>query len=327
MMKKSDRLRLNAALDKALAPPKQKRGLPADVLDDFDDRQALGSQPAIAAPSDSVAPPKISPQPLRNGGAAKSVAPPLFAAPPASVMAPNTPHTRVPNEIFDRVMPSLSPLAQVVLWRLYRLSAGFGNTHCRVSIAKLAQNTGIRPTQLRVHIKALEIRGLLRRLNVDLSNRNQHERGIEFEVLLPRLAPTESEAPSKSVGASEIVAPTESEPNKETHKETHTNTGAAARARPVVGVGSRFGLQECRRYAEHLKASGQGITNPGGFATKIHRSGEADELIAAFLEPVEAAKAVDASRCPDCHGTGFYEPGGAGKGVARCTHAKLQQGA
>lgn len=191
-------------------------------------------------------------------------------------------------------------------------------------MAKLAQTTGIRPTQLRVHIKTLEVRGLLKRLNVDLSNRNQHERGIEFEVLLPRLAPTESVAPSKSVGGSDSAAPTESEPNKETHKETHTNTGADAGVQNLVGVGSRFNLRECRRYAEHLKASGQGITNPGGYATKIHRSGEADELIAAFLAPVETAKAVDASLCPDCRGTGFYEPGGAGKGVARCTHAKLQ---
>ncbi len=29
--------------------------------------------------------------------------------------------------------------------------------------------------------------------------------------------------------------------------------------------------------------------------------------------------------CPDCHGTGFYEPGGAGKGVAKCKHEKLRK--
>jgi len=91
-----------------------------------------------------------------------------------------------------------------------------------------------------------------------------------------------------------------------------------------VGVGSRFSLAECRRYAEHLNSTGQGITNPGGYATKIHRSGEADDLIAAFLEPAESTKLIDTSQCPDCHGTGFWEPGGAGKGVAKCKHERLR---
>jgi hypothetical protein len=35
-------------------------------------------------------------------------------------------------------------------------------------------------------------------------------------------------------------------------------------------------------------------------------------------------KGVDASRCPDCMGTGFYYPGGKEKGVARCEHKRLK---
>jgi len=77
------------------------------------------------------------------------------------------------------------------------------------------------------------------------------------------------------------------------------------------------------RFAEHLRSTGQGINNPGGYATKIYRSGEADELIAAFLAPTETAPKIDARRCPDCRGTGFYEPGGVGAGVAKCRHEKL----
>ncbi len=112
-----------------------------------------------------------------------------------------------------------------------------------------------------------------------------------------------------------IRTPSPREPNKETHiKETHTN-------RNDVRVGSRFTLQECRKYAESLR--GEGITNPGGYATRLHRSGEADELIATFLAPPKDSNAVDASDCPDCRGTGFYEPGGAGKGVAKCKHERL----
>jgi hypothetical protein len=37
----------------------------------------------------------------------------------------------------------------------------------------------------------------------------------------------------------------------------------------------------------------------------------------------ESSKA-DASRCPDCMGTGFYYPEGTAKGVKRCEHRKLR---
>jgi hypothetical protein len=92
-----------------------------------------------------------------------------------------------------------------------------------------------------------------------------------------------------------------------------------------VGVGSKFTIQECKKYAAHLNATGQGITNPGGYATTIHRTGEADILIGAFLEPLETPTATDASLCPDCHGTGFYYPNGATGGVVKCKHSKLTQ--
>lgn len=50
-------------------------------------------------------------------------------------------------------------------------------------------------------------------------------------------------------------------------------------------VGSKFSIEECRKYAQHLQATGQGINNPGGYATTIHRTGEADMLIESFLHP------------------------------------------
>jgi hypothetical protein len=87
-------------------------------------------------------------------------------------------------------------------------------------------------------------------------------------------------------------------------------------------VGSKFTIEECRRYAEHLRSTGQGINNPGGYATTIHRTGEADELIERFLNPVSSIQ-VDASQCPDCKGSGFYYPNGPTGGVAKCKHEKL----
>jgi hypothetical protein len=94
-----------------------------------------------------------------------------------------------------------------------------------------------------------------------------------------------------------------------------------------VRVGSKFSIEECRKYAKHLQATGQGINNPGGYATTIHRTGEADLLIESFLHPedVERSSNLDTSQCPDCQGTGFYYPKGVEGGVARCTHEQLKE--
>lgn len=81
---------------------------------------------------------------------------------------------------------------------------------------------------------------------------------------------------------------------------------------------SKFSLDECRRYAEHLSATGQGITNPGGFAMTIYRSGGADELIANFLQPKTITAKIDHKNCPRCYGTGMEVV--EGKGARRCTY-------
>jgi hypothetical protein len=87
-----------------------------------------------------------------------------------------------------------------------------------------------------------------------------------------------------------------------------------------VGVGSRFTLEDCRRYAEHLHKEGKGITNPGGYATTIYRTGEVDNLIDLFLHP---AQPLDVSKCPDCQGMGFYYPKGFDQGVVHCKHERI----
>jgi hypothetical protein len=102
--------------------------------------------------------------------------------------------------------------------------------------------------------------------------------------------------------------------------DTHTHTGAqGARA----SAGSRFSLQDCRRYADHLKTTGQGIEKPGGYATSIFRSGEADSLIEDFLH---APRAPDLSQCPDCGGSGmvYLDTDDPSLGVKRCKHEKLK---
>ena len=68
--------------------------------------------------------------------------------------------------------------------------------------------------------------------------------------------------------------------------------------------------------------TGQG-SQPRRHATTIHRTGEADALIAKFLDLPREPRASDAGKCPDCQGSGFYYPEGAGHGVVKCRHERL----
>jgi hypothetical protein len=47
------------------------------------------------------------------------------------------------------------------------------------------------------------------------------------------------------------------------------------------------------------------------------------EAEAAEQKASAQTRKVDASKCPDCFGTGMYYPNGFDKGVARCPHSKL----
>ncbi len=105
-----------------------------------------------------------------------------------------------------------------------------------------------------------------------------------------------TEQPSKFGGNVETTSETSSETSSET---THTQHLRAVGAVAVCG-GSRFTIEECRRYAKHLQSTGQGIKNPGGYATSIHRTGKADVLIEEFLnrtpEQVEEIRITPANQ-------------------------------
>jgi hypothetical protein len=174
----------------------------------------------------------------------------------------------------------------------------------------IAARAGLGKSSTHAAIKRLENKGLVIKESYVFGRTK--EQATTYRLPLPEwLVRNERLSRNESLSAGGSI-------KENTLKETHNTE-------PGVRVGSRFDLQECRRYAEHLRSSGQGINNPGGYATKIHRSGEADELIASFLTPVEAAPSFDVSKCPDCRGTGFWEPGGVGKGVAKCRHEGLLQ--
>lgn len=270
------------------------------------------SSPANISPAEIFAAPEIpTADPLKISAAEIIAAPAIFSRPEQ--------HTRIPNEIFEDILPTLRTSEQSILLRLYRLTWGFQKDTCHVSMGKLGKSCNLSPRQVTTCIQVLEKRRLIRRLHVDLDNKNRHERGVTFQMLLPQAARAKTSPPANISPAAKSSAGEEIADNKVNTQKGNTQTQEVG-----VRVGSRFTIEECRRYAEHLRSTGQGINNPGGYATTIHRTGEADELIERFLRPAEASQ-VDASACPDCQGSGFYYPEGPGGGVAKCRHEKLKE--
>jgi DNA-binding Lrp family transcriptional regulator len=97
-----------------------------------------------------------------------------------------------PNELDDRVMPTLKPSEQVVLRRLYRLTRGFHKSTCKVSRDKLAKACNISDRTVTDCIAMLERRGFIKRLNMDFGNANKQDRGFEIEMLLPSIVRAKS---------------------------------------------------------------------------------------------------------------------------------------
>jgi hypothetical protein len=228
-------------------------------------------------------------------------------------------HCRWPHALTDSLFKLLDVPERVVYEQLYRLSWGFGNDFCTIGLPKLAERSGLKPTATHGAVARLTKKGLVIKAAA-IFGKNK-EQGITYRLPLPEWL-----VRNERLSFNERLSPNDS--NKvNTQKETHnTEEAPATNEKLGVRVGSRFTIEECRRYAKHLQATGQGINNPGGYATTIKRTGEADELIATFLNPAAPSKSVDASQCPDCRGSGFYYPKGINGGVAKCKHANLQKG-
>lgn len=236
------------------------------------------------------------------------------------------------NDLSDRVIPELKlkPYEQVVLNRLYRLSRGWKSDECTVGLGALAKQCVMSRTSVQKSIGILVEKGLIEDLGEDKKGGKE---GKRYRVLPGTTIPPRTIPKDTIVKDGETIVPDTTEvqgtippatTNKDNNKDlinTHLNTANAVR------VGSKFTIEECRRYAKHLQSTGQGINNPGGYATTIHRTGEADLLIESFLSPEapDPSLNLDASQCPDCKGTGFYYPKGVEGGVARCKHEQLRK--
>lgn len=241
------------------------------------------------------------------------------------------------NDISDRLIPELGldPYQQAVLQRLYRLSRGWKSEECEVGLGTLAKYCVMSRSQVQRSVAKLIEKGLIECLG---SSKKGGKEGNRYRILpgsgtIPRQTIPKETIPPETTAKDTIVMQDETGTrentvvsqgivsrgtNKNSNKDLKNNT----HTEQSVGVGSRFSLEECRRFAEHLQKTGQGINNPGGYATTIFRSGEFDEQIEAFLRPPD--KRVEPVGCPDCGGTGYYYPEGVQKGVKICKHERLK---
>lgn len=246
------------------------------------------------------------------------------------------------NDISDRLIPELQldPYQQAVLQRLYRLSRGWKSEECEVGLGTLAKFCVMSRSQVQRSVAKLIDKGLVESLG---SSKKGGKEGNRYRVLpglktIPRQTIPNSTIVSETMVGDTIVreGETSSQENtvvsqgivpRGTNKNSNKELKNTLHTEPSVGVGSKFTIEECRKYARHLQSTGQGINNPGGYATTIHRTGEADMLIESFLRPEAPSPAsnLDISQCPDCHGSGFYYPKGVEGGVARCKHEQLRK--
>jgi hypothetical protein len=237
------------------------------------------------------------------------------------------------NDISDRLIPELGldPYQQAVLQRLYRLSRGWKSEECEVGLGTLAKYCVMSRSQVQRSVAKLVEKGLIECLGS--SKEGNRYRVLPGSGTIPRPTIPKETIPPETTAKDTIVRQDETGTrentvvsqgivsrgtNKNSNKDLKNNT----HTEHSVGVGSRFSLEDCRRFAEHLQKTGQGINNPGGYATTIFRSGEFDAQIEAFLEP--AAVSVESGSCPDCGGSGYYYPEGVEKGVKICKHEKLK---
>jgi len=200
---------------KRQAERKPSSGEAGAVLRKIMGRGASDESPATVAspaPHPPEALPLASPTPVASPAAPASPAPladlrgvELLAALPQSER-----FLQVPHAILDHLLPMLSPFAQLVYLRLYRLSHGFGSDSCSVSLPTLAAKTAISERSIHRSLAELESRGLVAR-TAHVFGKGKPQ-GVTYRVAAPA-------SPAREARAATVASPARAASIKESSKQ------------------------------------------------------------------------------------------------------------
>lgn len=89
-------------------------------------------------------------------------------------------YLKLPNTLVDSLLPTLDVYEQAVFIQLYRLSHGFGNYTCKISLPALQARAGVKATSLKLAVARLQARGIIEKISADIGF--GREQGITYWV-------------------------------------------------------------------------------------------------------------------------------------------------
>lgn len=131
-----------------------------------------------------------------------------------------------PNELDDRIMPTLRPSEQVVLRRIFRLTRGFHKTTCNVSVGKLARACNVSEKKAGEALNLLEDRGFIRRVDSSNKGKTNELRGLTIKCLIPEAVTARTSVSAKSAVTVPRSVSAAGADNKETALKGNTKKGS-----------------------------------------------------------------------------------------------------
>jgi|SRR5579885_224987 hypothetical protein len=280
----------------------------------------------------------------------------------AQLIAPGRDFVRVPNSVVRNALPSglFKGESKKTYDALYQRTRGavVPQRMIRATLAEVMAWANVSRNTLKAHLKHLSFIGLLKVHYVRGDNT-----GAEYEVFTPEEVPPTTHPPpttqilgpptTQNLGGGwwgQVVEKSISSGDRNTSFKTNTEkdddeafaglcASLSQTAREITG--KEPSPAEVERWKElgellatELKlAAGRtgSVSSVPAFLTEHLRrrlwkkdKRQMEEEGKSAVENPKAEAKVEASKCPDCFGTGMYYPDGYEKGVARCKHERLR---
>jgi hypothetical protein len=128
---------------------------------------------------------------------------------------------RTPNELDDKIIPTLRTTEQSVLRRIYRLTRGFHRDTCTVSMATLASACNISTRKVAYALNILEERAFIKRRETGNKGKSNDTRGCLIECLIPEAVSAKSAHTAKNAESARNAVSAQNADNK--YKDLNNN--------------------------------------------------------------------------------------------------------